>query len=226
MERVTPPQVSGIILAGGKSRRMGKDKAFLDFGGTPLIARVIARMQAVCAPVLLVANDAAAYAPFGLPIVGDLYPGKGSLGGIFSGLQAVPTEHALVVACDMPFLNVDLLRYLIALAPQADIVVPHAIDPSSNPAHEGKKMRRAGKILARASDLHPLHAIYAKACLAPMHAQLRADDLRIISFFETVRVRIVEPAEVDRFDPQHLSFFNANTPDDFQRAATLAAAKP
>jgi len=213
-------RASAIILAGGKSRRMGRDKAFIEFQGAPLIASVIAHVQQVCAEVLVVANDHDAYARFGLPIVSDVFPNKGSLGGIYSGLLAAREEYALAVACDMPFLNQALLRYLITLAPQADIVVPHAIDPSGNVAHNGKRPRR-DETLAKSRDLHPMHAVYSKKCLAPIRARLLADDLRLISFFDDVTVRIVEPVEIERFDPQHLSFFNANTPDDFALALSL-----
>ncbi len=215
--------VTAIILAGGQSRRMGRDKAFIEFEGKPLIARVIERVQNVAAEVLIIANDNASYARFGLPIINDVYPGKGSLGGIYSGLLAASHEHALAVACDMPFLNEALLRYLISLASQADVVVPHAIDPSSNVAHNGKRPRPA-QVLAKSRDLHPTHAVYSKHCLEPIRARLLADDLRLISFFDDVRVHVVESAQVDQFDPQHLSFFNANTPQDFQNALALGHA--
>jgi molybdopterin-guanine dinucleotide biosynthesis protein A len=225
------PRVSGIILAGGASQRMGRDKALIDFGGAPLIARVIERVQPLCAEVMIVANERDAYAPFGVPVIGDVYPGKGSLGGIFSGLQAARESHALAVACDMPFLNAALLRYLIALAPSFDVVIPRAPDPSGKtprssrggqPAGD-KTPRRADQPIAKESNLHPMHAIYSKNCLPAMHARLLAGDLRLVGFHAEVRVRVVEPAEVDQFDPPHLSFFNANTPEDLERARVLLA---
>ena len=219
----TLPRVSAIVLAGGQNRRMGRDKAFLDFGGAPLIARAIARAQAVCAEVIIVANDADAYARIlsgikgGARVVGDVYPGKGSLGGIFSGLQAAREQYALAVACDMPFLNGALLRYLISLAPQADVVIPRAYEP----AGEGKDAPRYDQLAVKESGLQPMLAVYSKRCLAPMQARLLANDLRIINFFDEVRVRVVEPNEVGRFDPQGLSFFNINTPEDLRTALSL-----
>jgi molybdopterin-guanine dinucleotide biosynthesis protein A len=219
---MSEPNVSAIILAGGKSRRMGRDKAFLEFDGKPLIAHVIERITRVCTDIIIVANDAPAYARFGLRVIGDVYPGKGSLGGIYSGLQAAHTPHVLAVACDMPFLNEALLRYLISLAPTADVIVPRARDLSSNVLRDTQRLRP----LAKEFDLHPMHAVYSKNCLEPMHAQLLTDDLRIISFYNAVRVRVVEPEEVDQFDPQHLSFFNANTPADFEFAKSLRSAHP
>jgi len=216
----TLPRVSAIIVAGGKSRRMGYDKAFLQFDGKLLIERVIERVRPVCQELLIVTNDNDAYARFGVSIVNDVYPNKGSLGGIFSGLQSAREQYVLAVACDMPFLNLDLMRYLISLAPQSDVVVPRASDPSGN-VRRGKP-RLVGKLLAKEIDLHPTHAIYSKSCLEPMRARLLADDLRIIGFYDDVRVLIVEPDQIDQFDPKHLSFFNANTPEDLEIARALA----
>ncbi len=223
------PPVTGIILAGGASRRMGRDKAFIEFEGAPLIARVIERMQTLSAEIILVANDTDAYARFGLRVVNDVVPGKGSLGGIFSGLQAAREPYALAVACDMPFLNPALLRYLISLASHFDVVIPRAQDPSGKtprssrgdkPAGD-KTPRRADQPIAKESNLHPMHAVYSKNCLPAIEARLRANDLRLIGFHDAVRVRVVETDEIDRFDPQHLSFFNANTPEDLAAAWSL-----
>lgn len=213
----SPPRVSGIILAGGKSRRMGRDKALLEFDGAPLIARVIERVRAVCAEVIIVANDADAYARFGLPIVADVYAGKGSLGGIYSGLLSARTDYALAVACDLPFLNDALLRYLIALAPQNDVVIPRAHAPLG----AAPRATRYDQLAVKESGLQATHALYSKRCLEPMRARLLANDLRIINFFDQVRVRVVEPEEIARFDPQGLSFLNVNTPEDLRAALRL-----
>lgn len=219
MTESTMPRASAIILAGGKSRRMGSDKAFLEFDGELLIERVIERVRRVCDQVVIVSNDLDSYARFGVPIVGDVYPNKGSLGGIFSGLLAIREPYAVAVACDMPFLNEALLRHLISLADQADVIVPRAKDLSSN-VHRGRPDASTLR-LAKDADLHPTHAVYSKNCIEPMRARLLADDLRIISFYEAVRVLVVEPEAIDRFDPKHLSFFNANTPEDLEFARTL-----
>jgi molybdopterin-guanine dinucleotide biosynthesis protein A len=216
----TLPRVSAVILAGGKSRRMGRDKAFLEIDGELLVERVIARVRRVCEEVVLVSNNRDSYARFGVRVVGDVYPNKGSLGGIYSGLQTIQGTHALAVTCDMPFLNEALLRHLISLAPQADVIVPRARDLSSNLKRGAAQ--RPDKPMAKEKDLHPTHAIYSKSCIEPMRARLLADDLRIIGFYEVVKVLIVEPAEIDQFDPKHLSFFNANTPEDLIVASSLS----
>jgi molybdopterin-guanine dinucleotide biosynthesis protein A len=214
MNDVTLPHVSALVLAGGQSRRMGRDKAFLDFDGAPLIERVIERVQSVCAETIIVVNDTEKYTRFGLRVVRDIYQGKGSLGGIFSGLQAASEEYALAVACDLPFLNDALLRYLITLAPQADVVIPR----SHAPTGKAKDATRYEHLAVKESGLQATQAIYSKRCLEPMRARLLADDLRIINFFDEVRVRVVEPDEVARFDPQMLSFINVNRPSDLAMA--------
>jgi len=219
MTETMVPRASAVILAGGKSRRMGRDKAFLEFAGQLLIERVIERVRQVCDEVVIVSNDLDSYARFGVPVMGDVYPNKGSLGGIFTGLQSTREEHILAVACDMPFLNIDLLRHLISLAPQADVIVPRAKDLSSN-LHRGRPDASTMR-LAKDADLHPTHAIYSKRCADPMRERLLADDLRIIGFYDSVKVLVVEPEEIDRFDPRHLSFFNANTLEDLEFARTL-----
>jgi molybdopterin-guanine dinucleotide biosynthesis protein A len=215
------PRGSGIILAGGQSRRMGRDKAFLDFDGAPLIARVIERIQQVCPEAIVVANDVEAYARFGVPVVRDVYPGKGSLGGIFTGLQAAHAEYALAVACDLPFLNEGLLGYLISLAPQADVVIPRAHAPTG----KAKDATRYDQLAVKESGLQATHAIYSRRCLGPMRARLLANDLRIVNFFDEVRVRVVEPDEIAQFDPQMLSFLNVNTPEDWSFALSLLGTK-
>ncbi len=217
--------VSALILAGGKSRRMGRDKAFIEVDGEPMIARIIARLEPLSSDLIIVANDRDAYTPLGIKIVGDVYPDMGSLGGIYSGLQAAREEHGLAVACDMPFLNLDLLRYLSSLADDYDVVIPRASSTSGKRPHASGNGSRPRLVLAKDRDLHPLHAVYSKRCLPAMQAHVLAGDLRVVSFFEEVRMRVVEPAEVERFDPQHLSFFNLNTPDDLMTLRRLGAGR-
>lgn len=218
------PYVSGVIVAGGASRRMGRDKAFIELQGKPLVARVIERVRAVCSETIIIASDREAFAQFGLPVVGDVYPGKGSLGGIFTGLKAAREPYVLALACDMPFLDERLLRYLISLAPGFDVVIPRASDPSSQflSASASPVRPRIDRATAKERNLHPLHAVYAKSCLAPIQARLEMDDLRVISFIESTKVRVVEADEIDKIDPAHLSFFNVNTPDNLRTALDLA----
>jgi molybdopterin-guanine dinucleotide biosynthesis protein A len=192
--------ISGVILAGGQSQRMGVNKAFLEFDGRPIIERVVEKVSLGGEEVILVSNTPDEYAHLGYRVVSDVFPGQGPLGGIYSGLKAARNSIALVVACDMPFLNASLLRYMILLSPGHDVVVP-----------------RIGE------EMEPLHALYSKTCLLAMESLLRRDDLRIVSFYSRVRVRYIERQEIEVLDPKHLSFFNVNSPGDLQRAKALAA---
>lgn len=187
-------EIGGIILAGGKSRRMGRDKAFLALGGQSLIEIVIERVRAVAAEVIIVTNAPLRYAHLAARLVRDIYPGVGTLGGIHAGLTAARHDHALVVGCDMPFLNPSLLTYMASLAPHYDAVVPQM---------DGL--------------FEPLHAIYSRSCLPLIEAQISTRRWQAFSFYPQAQVRYVEREEIARFDPELLSLRNANTPEEWQR---------
>lgn len=206
--------VTGIVLAGGASRRMGRDKAWVELGGKILIARVIDVLRLICDEIIVVANEPWRFEPLGVRVMPDEFPNTGSLGGLFSGLKAAQTELAIGVACDMPFLNPALLRFLISRSSGHDIVIPSVRD-ESEPVLGG---RAARKDTAKQKSLHPLHAVYRKTCLTPMRDAIARGDLRMISFHESLRVRIVQQTEVVLLDPQFLSFWNVNTPDELARA--------
>jgi molybdopterin-guanine dinucleotide biosynthesis protein A len=200
--------VSVAILAGGKSLRMGQDKAFLPVGGRPCIERVLDEVRPLTDDLIVVANSLEPYRQWlGRPdirrsdprLVGDVFPGKGSLGGIYTALHSARRGHCLVVACDMPFLSRDLLRYLIGLASGSDVVVP------------------VGE-----HGWETLHAVYGKACLEPFTRCLQAGQLRIRDGLAGVRVRLVGAPEVARFDPAFRSFLNMNTPADWEELQRLA----
>ena len=195
-------KVTGVVLAGGRSRRLGRDKAVEPVGGEPLISRVIGRMSEVADDIVVVVNDNERASQLPLPqdaaVVIDTYPDKGSLGGIFSGLSAGREDWAIVVACDMPFINVALLRHILDQTEECDAVVPIL---------DGRP--------------EPIHAAYSKVCLPAIEKKILADDLKIAGFFEDVRVKFVDQIEVEKFDPDHLSFFNINTEQDLQKAAEL-----
>jgi molybdopterin-guanine dinucleotide biosynthesis protein A len=200
---VSVEKISVAVLAGGESRRMGQDKAFLPVGGRPVIDRVLEQVALLTDDLTLIANAPLRYLHLGLPMVGDVYPGKGALGGIYTAIHTARYAHCLVVACDMPFLNVDLLRYLVGLAPGFDVVIPR-IQESAQESPE------------------TMHAVYGKGCLEPIQRCLEVDRLKIIGFFDQVRVRTVEREDVARFDPEFRSFLNMNTPADWTRVQELA----
>ncbi len=208
--------LSGLILAGGQSRRMGQDKAFMPLRGRTLIERVIDALAPLCSELILVTNSREKFAHLDLRAVPDTFAGTGSLGGLYSGLAAASAELAIAVACDMPFLNTSLLAHLVEVAAGADAAVP---DLSETPraAQEGAK--------AKQLDLHPLHAVYRRTCLGAIAAQLEAGDLRMMGFYDKVAVRYVARAEVQRYDPHLYSFFNINTPDEWAQAEQIAAGR-
>ncbi len=195
--------ISCIVLAGGKGLRLGRDKAQETVGNSDLLQRVVSQLSSFSNDIIIVTARGKSLSQFtGCPrfrIVADAYPGKGALVGLGTGLAASNSWYNLVVACDMPFLNQALLRYMIQLSAGFDLVVP-----------------RVGKLV------EPLHAVYSKSCLAPIERLLSQGNLRVRALFDLVKVRYVEADEIDSFDPKHLSFFNINTEADLEMAQQLA----
>ena len=205
MDSVDKSAITAVILAGGQSRRLGRDKAVEPFDGEPLIRRVIRRAtEAVSARhvVVVVADtDRAAALPLDADheTAVDVFPDCGSLGGIYTGLNASATEWSLVTACDMPFLSAPLLSHLAGLRDGVDAVVPVV---------DGRP--------------EPTHALYRRRCLPAIEARLRAGQLKISGFFDDVAVRYVSEDVIRSLDPELLSFFNINRPEDLERAKELA----
>jgi len=194
--------ISCIVLAGGKGLRLGRNKALETIDSRQLLRWVLSRLSFLNSDFIIVT---AATQPSpelidypGLRVVTDIYPDKGPLGGICTGLATSDSMYNLVVACDMPFLNQALLRYMVGLAADFDLVVP----------------RWDGLV-------EPLHAVYSRDCLAPIEGMIEQGILSVTRLFDRVRVRYVEAEEIDRFDPERLSFFNVNTRADLKRAEQL-----
>ena len=193
--------ITTAIQAGGSSSRMGRDKAFVELNGRPLIEHVIRRIANLGDETLIVTNQLRAYSHLGLRTVPDAVSGTGALVGLYSALCAAQGDTVLVVACDMPFLNRALLEHQLRLAPQADAVVPR---------HQ--------------SQYEPLHAVYdRRMCLPAIEESLQAGEERLVSFYPNVRVLTVDEVVLDRLDPGGLSFFNVNTPQDLARAEQFIA---
>jgi molybdopterin-guanine dinucleotide biosynthesis protein A len=194
---------SAIILCGGKERRFGGRNKFLaTVGGRTVIDRVIETLRPLTNRIILVTSpEKDIILEHDVRIVRDAYPGTGPLGGVYTGLVAADSEYAIVVGCDMPFLNPVLLTYMLDIAPGYDIVVP----------------RLGGRML------EPLHAVYARTCIPKMKARLEKGILAITPLFAELKVRYLEKEEYLPPDPQMLSFFNINYPDDLERANRIAA---
>ncbi len=194
---------TALLLAGGKSSRMGKNKALLPFGKTNVLDFMIARLQQVCDEVIIVTTPTQAYPHLRLRKIFDIVENKFSLGGLYSGLLQSPTEINFVCGCDMPLLEPQLIRYLIAQIDDNDAVVPNL-----------------------GGFFEPLCAVYSKVCLPYIAAQLQTEDLRMTSWLKQARVRFVEEEELSVIDPMMLSFLNMNTPEDYQRMRNLADYSP
>lgn len=186
-------ELTGLVLAGGASQRMGRDKAFLELDGRPLIQIVVERMQRVCAEVLVVSGDRESYRALGVPVVEDHFSDVGVLAGLHAGLHAASHELSLAVGCDMPFVKPVLLQALAAWAVNHDVA-----------------------LLRRGEHVEPLHAAYRRTCVPAMERAIRAGKRRIVSFFPDVRVRYVTPQEVKPFDPHFTAFHDLNTPQDWE----------
>jgi molybdopterin-guanine dinucleotide biosynthesis protein A len=193
-------KVTGVVQAGGKSTRMGgQPKALMDLGGERIIERVVRAVEPAVDDLLIVTNTPEPYAFLGLPMVPDAFPDSGSLGGIYSGLKAASRDAVFTVACDMPFLHAGVIRLVVDRAGEGDVVIPLV-----------------------GGQYETLHACYHKRCLVPMEERLRQGRLKIVDFFDRVRVVTIDEAEIRlRGDPDTV-FMNVNTPAELERARALA----
>lgn len=200
---ISAQDLTCITLAGGKSRRLGRAKVFETIGDKSLLERVVSCLELFGSDIIVVTARNQSLPQFigdaKLRTVSDIYPGKGPLGGIYTGLSASNSFYNLIVAGDMPFLNRALLTYMIDAAFGFDLVVPR---------FDGM--------------FEPLHAIYSKNCFAPLKQLLTQGTLEIARLFNMVKVRYIESEEISQFDPERLSFFNINTEADLKRARELA----
>jgi molybdopterin-guanine dinucleotide biosynthesis protein A len=194
---MTDSKVTIAIMAGGQSSRMGTDKSFVLFQGRPMIEVIQERVADLGDELILITNKPDEYVHLQLPMFGDVYPDHGSLGGIYTAVYYATHPYTLIVACDMPWLNRPLLEYMLTLRQTADIVVPR-----------WKQFPE------------PLHAIYSKACLAPIEENLRQKRLKITGFFDKVNVHYVEREVIARFDADGRSFANINTPEELKETQT------
>jgi len=203
--------LAGVVVAGGQSRRLGQDKRRLRLwgdDGPTLLAHTLGVLAPLCAELVVVLNDPEAWPGLPARAVPDAYPDAGALGGIYSGLAAAQAPRAIVVAADMPLLSPAVLRAMLAAGGEYDAIVPRSPRPE-----------RARNVL----DLEPLHAVYTRACLAPLRSTLDAGRRRIIDFLDQVRVRVVEPAELAAADPEGRSFRNINTPEELDEVRRIIA---
>jgi molybdopterin-guanine dinucleotide biosynthesis protein A len=201
------PSQAAIILAGGRSTRLGRDKASEPLLGRPLLQWVLDRVQPLIAEIVIVTAEGRQLPPVkavaDLAVVKDTFPDSGPLGGIYTGLEAARANWALAVACDMPLLQTPLLAELLRLALENEAVVP---------LQDGLPQ--------------PLCAAYSKACLPAVRHQLVAGEFKLTSLLDKVATHYVASDVWSKLDPEGLSFLNINTDADLDRAAKAIAAMP
>lgn len=196
--------VSCIILAGGKSSRLGRNKVIETIGNRSLLERVVSCLTFFKSEIIIVsAKDSSLPELTDYPrlrTVQDVYPGKGTIGGIYTGLVTSKTFYNLIVACDMPFLNLSLMQFMINQAEGYDVVIP----------------RTKNQIL------EPLHAVYSRNCISHLEFLIQQNRLSVLELYPMVKVKYIEEAEISQYDPAHTSFFNINTEADLKAGKELA----
>lgn len=193
------------IQAGGQSTRMGEDKALKPFLGRPLIQRVTERLSTIADELIVTTNRPEDYAFLNWRLVADLKPGRGALGGLYTAIASATNPTVAVVACDMPFASPALLEAAgrLLVREEADVVIP-----KSDGGYE------------------PLHAVYRRGtCLPAIEAAIEADQWKVIAWFPQVKVRVLTPEEIRRYDPSGLAFWNVNTPGEFAEAEKIATSQ-
>lgn len=184
--------VTGVILAGGNSTRMGSNKALLPYRGGQFVEAIHRVLNDIFQEVILVTNSPEQYDFMPCRKVTDIYEGMGVLAGIHSGLYHSSNPAIFAVACDMPYLVEDLIRHMVSRADAGGVLIPES-----------------------PSGLEPLHAVYGKGCLAAIEATLLSGQRRIISFFDRINVNRINVEQVASYDPSFVSFLNINTPGDY-----------
>ncbi len=183
--------ITGIILSGGKSIRMGENKAFIEIEGIPMITRIYDVFKKLFHEIIIVTDQRELFLHMNAKFYEDIFPNRGVLAGLYTGLFFSSFPYSFCVACDMPFLKESVIQYLIRCIEDHDAVVPKTKD-----------------------GLQPLHAIYSKNCLEPIRKIIDQGKNRIIDFYPEVKIKIVEEEEFHSLDPKMESFINVNTPKE------------
>lgn len=192
-------KMTGIILAGGKNTRIGVNKAFLKIHDTIIIEEIITKLSKSFSKTIVITNAHKFYRYLGVELVKDIIPDKGSLGGIYTALVTSKSHHNFVIACDMPFVSHELIEYMIANAEGYDVIIP--------------KLNNC---------FEPLHAIYSKNCIRPIKEQLDCNNLKILDFFDKVKVKYISEEKINQFDSRGITFFNINTKENIFEAERIA----
>lgn len=201
-EKLMKNNLSIAIQAGGKSQRMEKNKAYLEFSGIPLIKRIIQRVSEIADDIFVVCNNPPEVETNGIYWVTDRIKGKGPIGGLFTAMMQAKNEYVAVIACDMPFVNAELIQASleVLIENKTDVVIPKLIN-----------------------GFEPLHAVYRRdACRDPIKNAIENDQRKLVSWLSVVAVTELDQQFCDRFDPERLAFMNINTNQDYEHAKLIA----
>jgi len=186
--------MSGLILSGGKNLRMGQNKAFIQIEGIPIIQRIVDLFRTLFEEIIIIANEREPYLQFKAKIYGDLLPGAGALGGLYTGLFHSSFFYSFAVACDMPFLKRPVIEYLLGKVEGYDVTIPRTED-----------------------GYQPLHAAYSKNCIGPIERILGERKRKIVDLFPFVHVNVLQTNEILPIDSKMESFININSLADLSR---------
>jgi molybdopterin-guanine dinucleotide biosynthesis protein A len=186
-----------VIQAGGKSTRMGRDKGLVSFGAGTLVEYILSQVEELHQDTFIISNQMESYANFGVPVYGDVIHGIGALGGVYTALYHAKTDYVLLLAVDMPFVNLNFLKFLLQSAEGYDVAIPQ---------------------VSEGGFLEPFRAVYSRQCLMPIKNMIDQGKRKVISFFDLVSVNYISPAEIQQFDLDGRTFFNLNTPEDLEKA--------
>jgi len=190
--------ITGIILAGGKSSRFGSNKALAKFNDVPLIERVTGVLSSIFKKLIIITNSPLEYSYLKIPLYQDIVKGLGPVGGIYTGLDAIDNDWAFFCACDMPFINDSLVRHIAEVKNGYDAVVPK-VD----------------------WKIEPLHALYSKKCLPAIKKLIYDEEYQTIKSFNDINVKFIEETEIKRFDPLLKTFLNVNKKDELENIVSM-----
>lgn len=182
---------------------MGQDKGLLPFGRSTLTEYILDQVSGLSKHHFIVSNEPQSYAGYNLPVFMDAIPDIGALGGIFTVLHYTQRDHVLVLACDMPFISLDLVHHAAEFLGEYDVVIPQS----------GERQ-----------EYEPFRAFFSQRCLDPVRSAILKGKRRVISFFPDVRVKVIDPKTVSMLDPEGLTFINVNTPEELEKARARADA--
>ena len=193
-------EVSCIILAGGENSRIGREKAFLKIGERTFIEEQVSSLKKIFDEIIIVTNNRRNFKDMDVKVVTDIVPHSGPMGGLFTGLAVSSNIHCFVIGCDMPLINLELIKFMIDEIKENDIVIPLS--------SKGKET---------------LFAIYSINCLETIKRQIELKNLKLINILKYHKVRYTSQKEIETYDPEGFSFFNVNSPKDYEEVLRLWA---